>query len=94
MATLSNWFGQLNGWWKVAGIVVTIFSAGLAVGSSVAGALQVPARVVTLEERAQQLAEQLEDVKADIAAIRKTNQQTLCLTIAERNKTDWRKCIE
>lgn len=94
MSTLSTWFSDIRGMWKAVALIVAIFGAGLTAGAAAGGFTKLPTRMSTLEQRADHLDEQLDELKRDVAAIRKANQQTLCLTIAERQRSDWRKCVE
>jgi len=94
MQRLSSWIDQLSYRWKAAVLIVAIFSAGLTTGAAAGGFTKLPARVVALEQRADQFNKQLEDLGRDVSAIRKANRQMLCLTMAERAHTDWRKCVE
>ena len=94
MQSLSTLATRLNGLWKAILVIIAIFSAGLTIGASFAGALKIPQRIIALEQRADALTSQINSLGTDVAAIRKTNRQNLCLTIAERAHTDWRKCVE
>lgn len=94
MQSLSTLATRLNGLWKAILVIIAIFSAGLTIGASFAGALKIPQRIAALEQRADSLTSQIAGLSADVSAMRKTSRQNLCLTIAERAHTDWRKCIE
>lgn len=85
---------KLNGLWKAVLLLVAIFSAGLTAGAVAGGLTKIPDRVTALETQATKFNGQLEDLNSNVMAIRKAAQQTNCLTIAERQHTDWRKCIE
>lgn len=93
MSSLSTWFSEVRGVWKAAILIIAIFGAGLTTGAAAGGFTKLPQRIVALEQQANQLDDRLDDLARDVAAIRKANQQTLCLTIAERQHSDWRKCI-
>lgn len=90
----STLYQRLNGMWKAIALLIAIFGAGLTAGAAASGLTALPARVKTLEQKAAEFTDQLEDLNRNVAAIRKSNQQTLCLTIAERQRSDWRKCID
>lgn len=91
---LLKFYTRLAGVWRATLIVVAVFSAGLTSGVAAGGLTKLPSRVTVLEQKAVEFNTQLEILNRNVAGIRKLNQQTLCLTIAEREKTDWRKCIE
>lgn len=91
---LSTWFAELNARWKAIAAIAAIFGTGLTAGAVAGGFNKLPDRVSALEQRADTLATQLSALQRDVTAIRKANQQNLCLTIAERAHSDWRKCVE
>jgi len=85
---------HLSSKWKAIGLLFGIFTAGLSAGAVAGGFTKLPARVASLEAQHDSIHRQMEVLGDDVAAIRKTNRQMLCLTIAEREHGDWRKCIE
>lgn len=91
--TISGWFSNLNGIWKVAAIVTAIFGAGLTTGAAAGGFTKLPGRIVALEQRADTLTSQLTALRRDVSEIRNNNRIQLCLQIAEKQKTDWRECL-
>lgn len=94
MLGLLGFYTRLSGMWRAILLIVAIFTAGLTVGAAASGITRIPGRVQVLEQKAEQFNNQLESLNRNVAGIRKLNQQTLCLTIAERQHSDWRKCLE
>lgn len=84
---------RLNTVWKAAALSAAIFGAGLTTGAAAGGLTKLPARVASVEKQANQLTDQVMEVRRDVMAIREANRQMLCLTISERAHTDWRKCL-
>jgi len=87
MNALSAWFDGVRVGWKALGAIIAIFGAGLTTGAAAGGFTGLPKRVSSVEVQVQSL-------RQDVTAIRKANQQMLCLTIAEREHSDWRRCLE
>lgn len=94
ISTLGAWFADLHRGWKALGVILSIFAAGLTTGGVVGGLSKIPGRVSVLEQHEAAFVVQLDEVRQNIITIRKTNQQALCLTIAERERTDWHRCLE
>jgi hypothetical protein len=91
---LSTLISNLSGRWKALGLLFSIFSVGLAAGAAAGGFSKIPARVIALEARADTLTGKMSELQQDVAAIRKSNKTMLCLTVAEREHSDWRRCME
>lgn len=94
MNALTKWFDNLDAGWKLVLAIIGIFSLGLTAGATTTGMLHIPARVSTLEQRANDLNEQINALSNDVKSIRHSETLQLCLSIAEKKKTDWRACIE
>lgn len=94
MLGLLAFYTRLSGVWRAVILIITIFVSGATAGAAASGITRIPGRVAVLEQKAEEFNTQLESLNRNVAGIRRLNQQTLCLTIAERQKSDWRKCIE
>jgi len=92
--SLNSWFLQLNAKWKALGLAFALLSFGFGAGTTASGLTHLPARVAALEQSAKHFNQQIDDLSRDVLTIRKANQQQLCLTIAERQHTDWRLCLK
>ena len=94
MQMLSIWLSQLSGRWKALGLIIALLTAGFTTGMAASGFTKLPEKVAMLEQRARDWDSQLNELNHNVAAIRRLNQQTLCLTVAEHAHSDWRKCME
>ena len=90
----SQLVANLHGRWKALALLFGIFSVGMSVGAFAGGFTRLPARVSALEDQHAAIHQQMLALGEDVAAIRRTNRQMLCLTVAERQHTDWHLCIE
>ena len=90
----ATWFFNVRTGWKAIIAIATIFGAGMSFGAVAGGLTKVPARVVALEVKADSLTEQLQDIRRDVAELRRSNAIQLCLHIAERQKSNWQECLK
>jgi cell division protein FtsL len=90
---LSAFYDRRAGLWKAMVFLVGIFTAGLSAGATASGLLGVPARVNSLEATADTLQTEIQNMRQDVAELRKSNRIQLCMQIAEKSHTDWRKCL-
>jgi hypothetical protein len=90
---LSSFYDRRAGLWKAMVFLVSIFTAGLTAGAAASGILDIPTRVNQLEITADSLRIEIQTMRMDVAELRKNNGIQLCMQIAEKSHTDWRKCF-
>lgn len=84
----------LPGVWKTVGVIVTLFLTGLGVGLAAAGWQHLPARVSALELSTDSIHNEHQQVRDEIRRVRVLIQQQLCLSVAEKERTPWQRCID
>jgi hypothetical protein len=90
---LSTLHARLGGLWKAIILLASIFMTGLTIGAGASGILGIPARVIKLEATADTLHKEIQSMRYDVSELRSMNKIQLCLQIAEKTHSDWRKCL-
>jgi hypothetical protein len=91
--SLSAFVDRRAGLWKAMIFLISIFTAGLTAGVSASGVLNIPSRIVALEATADTLQTEIQNMRLDVSELRRNNKIQLCMQIAEKSHTDWRKCL-
>ena len=84
---------QLSGSTKVVMSLITLLGVGTGVGAHLEQAADTRQRVIAQGATLATVVARADTLRHDVSGIRRLLTQQLCLTIAEREHTDWRRCL-
>ena len=80
--------------WKAAGIMAALFVGGLSAGALLSGWSEIPQKVSVLEVKAIESDADRQQMENELKGVRDLIRQQLCLTVAEKQRTPWQKCVD
>lgn len=80
--------------WKVGSQLVAVVSLAFLAGSYWAAIRSMPNRVQRNESQIALLAARLDTLTQEMRALRNDGSRQLCMQIAEKERTNWRRCFD